>query len=298
MTERDLTTLLHDHVSHDEPPAPLPARAIADGRRRVRRRRLAVAGGTLAVLALAGALVVPLQPGEEPRDDSAMDPASVDALEEYDALRMPELMDERVRRVLERSVPDLGPSTFTARDDQWLSLPRRHGDKASRLSVSYGTREHEWEVAISHAGAEAEGGAEKYCSSNLLDGYTLECTVEHTEDGDVVIKQLMALTIHRSFGRVNPDMPWGIVRADRIATTRLDELWFEHRVKVIKSATLLTYVTERVKVADRDPAAAPFRTSYDDLAEIGTDPTMVMPEPPPPAHPGCSWSRQITADCR
>ena len=52
MTRHELSTLLRDHVSHDEPPAPLPTRAIADGRRRIRRRRLTVAGGTLAVLAL------------------------------------------------------------------------------------------------------------------------------------------------------------------------------------------------------------------------------------------------------
>jgi len=297
MTERDLTTLLHDHVTHDEPPAPLPTRAITDGRRRVRRRRLGLAGGALTAIALAGAVVVPLRSGEGPRE-SVMDPASVDALAEYDALRMPELMDEHVRRVLERSVPDLGPSSFIARDDQWLPLPRRHGDKASRLSVSFGTREHEWEVAISHARGEAEGGAENYCAGELDGGFALECTVERTDDGDVVIKQLQALTLHRTWGRVDPNMPWGIVRTDRIASTRLDELWFERRVKVIKSETLLTYVEERVKVTDRDPAAAPFRTSYDDLVEIGTDPTMVMPPPPPPVPRGCSWARQIKADCK
>ncbi|HTW16336.1 MAG TPA: hypothetical protein VMF51_14470 [Nocardioides sp.] len=294
MTERDLTTLLHDHVTHDEPPTPLPTRAIADGRRRIRRRRLGLAGGALAAIALAGAVVVPLRSGDEPRE-SVMDPASVDALAEYDALRMPELMDEHVRRVLERSVPDLGPSTFIARDDQWTPIPRRHWDKASRLSVSYGSREHEWEVSISHARGEAEGGAETYCASELAGGFALECTVERTDDGDVVIKQLQALTLHRTFGRLDPNMPWGVVRAERIASTRLDELWFERHVKVIKSATLLTYVEERVKVTDRDPEAAPFRTSYDDLVEIGTDPTMVMPRPPD--ENGCGWTWKMEVRC-
>ncbi|WP_244931635.1 hypothetical protein [Nocardioides sp. W7] len=296
MTHHDLSTLLRDHVSHDEPPVPLATRAIAGGRRRIRTRRLAATGGTLAALALAGAVAVPLLPEDDAGSrDSGMDPASVDALEEYDALRMPELMDEHTRPVLERSVPDLGPSTFTARDDQWTPIPRRHWDKASQLSVSYGTREHEWVVSIGHARGEAEGGAEEYCASELTGGYALECTVERTADGDVVIKQLTALTIHRTFGRVDPNMPWGIVRVDRIPSTRLDELWFEHRVKVIKSETLLTYVKERVKVTDRDPATAGFQTSYDDLAEIGTDPTMVMP--PPPDENGCGWTWRMEVRC-
>ncbi len=43
-----------------------------------------------------------------------MDPSSVAALEDYDAARMPELMDAQVRAVLEGSAPDLGPSTFEA----------------------------------------------------------------------------------------------------------------------------------------------------------------------------------------
>jgi hypothetical protein len=296
MTERDLSTLLHDHVTHDEPPAPLPTRAIADGRRRVRRRRLGLAGGALAAVALAGAVVVPLRSGDEPRE-SVMDPASVDALAEYDALRMPELMDEHVRRVLERSVPDLGPSSFTARDDPWTPLPRRHWDKASRMSVGYGSPAHEWEVSISHARGEAEGSARSYCAGELDGGFALECSVERTDDGDVVIKELIALSPHRPWGEVDPGFPWGIVRADLVPSARLDELWFQRRVKVVKSETLVTYAFERVKATDRDPETAAFATPYDDLVEIGTDPTMVMPPPPMGEH-GCPWAWKVDVRCR
>ena len=53
MTEHDLTTLVRDHVSSDEPPFTLtPDDAIGRGRRAARTRRLLAGGATLAVLAV------------------------------------------------------------------------------------------------------------------------------------------------------------------------------------------------------------------------------------------------------
>ena len=73
-------------------------------------------------------------------------------------------------------------------------------------------------------------------------------------------------------------------------TDPLDRLWLDHTVKVIKSETLVTYVSEVVKAADRDPAGAGFATPLADLAEIGADPVLVMPLPPPGEN-GCpAWS--------
>lgn len=287
MTHDDLSTLLRDHVAHDEPPAPLPTRSISAGRRRVRTRRLLATGGTVAALALAGAVAVPLVSGDDdPGRGSGIDPASAAALAAYDVERMPELMDDHVRAVLERSVPDLGASTFSALDANSTDLPERYWEKASDLSVTYGGPEHQWDVSISHARSEAEGDPERYCREGLDDGTFLECAVDRTADGDVVVSHLWATRPMRGgFSKV--------VNASRLDVTRLETLSFERQVKVVKSETLITYASEKVRATDRDPATAAFATSYDDLAEIGTDPELVMPVPPRGEN-GCptwTWSR-------
>ncbi|GAB2861570.1 hypothetical protein [Nocardioides pacificus] len=285
MTNDDLATLLRDHVTRDEPAFPLPDVALAEGRRRRRRSRITLAGGSLAALGLIGAVVVPLasRDAAPAGAEQVMDPASAAALESYDAREMPALMDERVREVLDRSVPDLGASRFTAFDSQHNDLPEEHWDKASGLSVEYGAREHSWSVSISHARGEAEGDPDKYCASGLEEGYYLECAVERTDGGDVVISKLEALRPMRGGG-------WMVVDGARLADFRLDRLWFDHTVKVVKSETLVTYVSEVVKAIDRDPAGAGFATPIADLAEIGADPVLVMPLPPPGEN-GCpAWS--------
>ncbi|MEI5673051.1 MULTISPECIES: hypothetical protein [unclassified Nocardioides] len=287
MTHDDLSTLLRDHVAHDEPPAPLPTRSVSAGRRRVRNRRLLATGGTVAALALAGAIAVPLVSGDDaPGRGSGIDPASAAALEAYDARRMPTLMDDHVRAVLGRSAPDLGPSTFAARDADGTDLPERYWKKASNLSVTYGGPEQQWEVSISHARSDAEGDPERHCREGLADGSYLECTVDRTDDGDVVVINLWALRPMRGGASK-------VVNASRLDAARLETLSFERRVKVIKSETLITYASEKVRATDRDPATAVFATSYDDLAEIGTDPELVMPVPPRGEN-GCptwTWSR-------
>ena len=75
MTEHDLSTLVRDHVSSDEP----PRRPRRDRRRRPRRphRRLAAGVGVAAVLAVAGALVVPqLGDGTDGAEPGASTPPS------------------------------------------------------------------------------------------------------------------------------------------------------------------------------------------------------------------------------
>ena len=81
-----------------------------------------------------------------------------------------------------------------------------------------------------------------------------------------------------------------VVRRDRLDDVPLDQLTFERSIKVIKSETLITYVSERVAATDRDPASAAFSTPVGDLVEIGTDPELVMPVPPTGEN-GCpAWS--------
>ena len=286
MTDHDLAELLRDHVYHDEPATPLAMPALVSGRRRVRNRRLVT-------------VVRPWHPGAGRRGrrpasrwsagpESAMDPASAAALAAYDVHAMPELMDDHVRAVLERSVSDLGPSTFGAMDSQAQDLPEEYWGKASSLAVSYGADAHSYEVSIAHSKGEAEGDPERYCQDGLAEGYYLDCSVERTAAGDVVISKVWAI---KPQTLLDNDTGFSkVVRRDRLDDVPLDQLSFERSIKVIKSETLITYVSERVAATDRDPATAAFSTPTEDLVEIGTDPGLVMPVPPPGKN-GCpAWS--------
>jgi hypothetical protein len=297
MTHHELAELLRDHVSHDEPPAPLPLPALAAGRRKLRRRRLLATGGSVAALALAAAFVVPGLGAGSAGPDTAMDPEITSALENYDPLAMPELMDSHVRRVLEASVPDLGPSTFRAGDAQGQKLPEEYWHKASGLSVEFGSQAHRYSVDISHSRSEAEGDPERYCEEGLDDGTYVECTYFRTPDGDLVLSTVWAL---KQFDPQQPHMGWKVVTGPRLDDVDVDSLYFERRVKVIKSESLITYVSELVKATNRDPARAPFTTPLDDLVTIGSDPALVMPVPPP-GDDGCpAWtmpSKEYQVSC-
>jgi hypothetical protein len=273
MSQQELTTLLREHVERDEPPAPLPGSTVRAGRRRRRTRWMVEATAVLAVLAIAGAGVATWTHRDVAQHSgTGMDPASVRALERYDPHRMPALMDERVRGVLERTVPDLGASRFAAYDDQRSKIPERFWDKASSMELTLGAPDHLYNVSISQSPGEAEGDPDSYCNSNLVNGFSLECTVSRTDDGDVVISMLEA---YRPM-RMRMRMP---VKPQDLDTIAMDRLWFSRTVKVIKSETLLTYVSERIKATGRDPDSAPFTTSYADLTSIGADPQLVMPLP-------------------
>ena len=280
MTRHDLSTLLHEHVTRDEPvQAPDPWVSVRSGQRRLRARRLAAGGAAAAVLAGAGVSSVVLLSGDQGPDGTrGIDPASARALAAYDAQEMPRILDERVRSVLERSVADLGPAAFEASDGQGAELPRRHYDKASQMSVEYGTPAHELRVDVLQARGEAEGSATRYCAEGLAEGIYLECEVDTDADGNVVISKLGALKPHGV--TVDGGRTWIVVPAEELETTDPDRLWFSRDVKVIKSKTLVTYASETVKAPNRQAAEDEFEVPLGDLVEIGTDPVLVVPAPP------------------
>jgi hypothetical protein len=284
MTTDDLRTLVRDDVTATEPATGLDAMVpVRLGRRRLRARRLAAGAATAAVVAAGAAVAVPLATGEgSASPDHGYDPVTQKALADYDAQRMPQLMDDHVRSVLERSVPELGPVTFRAGDANGDELPPELYDKASGMSVTYGPREHQFRVELVHAGSEAEGSPERYCASGLAGGYDLECTVRRTSAGDVVISTLAAVRPFRS----DPDGGWMAVTADDLSTVDPDRLWFVRGTKVIKSKTLVTWAQEQVKAPTREAAEAAFQVPLADLEQIGTDPVLVIP-PPPVADDGC-----------
>ncbi|MCD4526319.1 hypothetical protein [Nocardioides sp. cx-173] len=283
MTEHDLTTLVRDHVASDEPPFALsPDTVVRGGRRTVRHRRLAAGGAALAVLAV-GAITVPqVLDGDTARGHStAVDPATAAFLEDYDAAQMPRILEEESRAVFERSVEDLGEATFHAGDNQGAALPPKWWDRASGMTLSYGgTSDHRLSVDLAHARSEAEGSAQRYCEESLEGGFYLECAVDVRDDGSVVISNLWAL---RPYGGAT----FMAVERDQLATIDPDRLWFERRVKVIKSETFVTYVSETVKASSEQAARAAFQVPQADLAELGTDPQVVIPAPEPDPASGC-----------
>jgi hypothetical protein len=295
MTHDDLATLVRDDVAATEPvhgpDAMVPVRL---GRRRLRSRRLATGAAAAVVVAVGAAVAVPLALGDGASGPSrGIDPISQDALDRYDAQRMPQLMDDHVRPVLERSVPDLGPVTFHAGDGQGAAMSPKDYDKASGLSVSYGSDEHSWSVNLLHARSEAEGDPDEYCATGLREGYDLECTVERLPNGDIVFRSLHAI---KPFGHDQNGPMWMAVNRDQLETIDPGRLWFERVVKVIKSDTLVTYSHERVHAPTREAAEAAFRVPVADLVEIGTDPVLVMPEPPID-EAGCPWTLDPAVSC-
>ena len=277
MTKHELSMIVRDHVASDEPPFAGPRDVIARGRRRVRGRRLATGGvaALVAVVAVGGALVVGV--GDEPGGPvTSVDPATQQALEDYDARAMPELLDREARAVFSRSVDALGPSEFDAVDGNTESIPPEHYDKASGMSVSFGgDSEHQLRVDLSHAKSEAEGDAQEYCDSGLEEGYYLSCSVDVVDDA-VIISKLWALRPFDGWG----DGSMTALTTRQLANTDPDRLWFERDVKVIKSETFVTYVTERVKAPTQQAAEGLFQVPVSDLAELGTDPRLVIPHPP------------------
>ncbi|MFC4786650.1 hypothetical protein ACT8ZV_19400 [Nocardioides sp. MAHUQ-72] len=277
MTADDLTTLLREHVARDEPGhLPDPGPAVRAGRRRLRGQRLAAGAVAAVVVTAAGVAVAQALPdpgGDGPT--TAIDPATRRALADYDAQQMPRLLEEHASTVFSRSVPDLPAGDFGAFDGQGNELPPKWYDKASGMSISYGgTGDHRLSVDLSHARSEAEGSSRESCANDVRSHTYLRCEVTTTPDGDLVIERLAALR------ELAPGDGWMLVRSDRLDRGDPGRLWFERSVKVIHSETFLTYVRETVHAPDLGSAQEELRVPVDDLAELGTDPVLVIPEPP------------------
>ena len=282
MTEHDLATLVRDHVSSDEPAFHHgSADVLARGRTVVRRRR-GLAGTACVALLAAAAVAVPQLRSGEPGDDRVVDPAITRALDSYDPLQMPRIMDDHARPVLGASVPDLGPAEFVAFDSQSQELPERHWKMASGLVTRYGAdSEHRLSITLSHSRSEAEGDPDAYCAEGLDAGYYLECTVDRTTGGDVAITTLGAMRPMRdSSGLQAWQNDFMAVTGDEIGTLDPDRLWFSSDVKVIKSESFVTFTSEVVRAPDLATARERLVVPTADLATIGRDPALVMPTPP------------------
>lgn len=298
MTDHDLATLLRRHVA-DEPAYDQAADVVvSQGRRAVRRKRSGAALLGTAAMAFAAVFVVPQFTTGSSGPDRVIDPGIADAIEVYDVATMPRTMDEHARRILETSVPNLRPGDFVAFDSQTQKLPERYWPKASGLTVFYGQgTPHRLSVTLSHSRGEAEGDPDRYCGEGLTAGFYLECTVESTKDGDVVITTLRAQTLEwpAGSGLQNWRDQFMAVPDDELGSTAPDRLWFSRDVKVIKSETFVTYVSETVQAPDLATAQEQLLVPPGDLAAIGLDRALVMPKPPPGDN-GCPQWTMPTMD--
>jgi hypothetical protein len=279
----DLNALVREHVTTTEPPFLLDvAVPIRQGRRRLRGRRIAGALAAAAAVAAVAGVTAPRLLDSSAPVERAIDPATRRALADYDAQRMPDLLDEHARAVLERRVPDLPEGVFRARDEQGNAVPPRHYDKASGMSMSYGAdTDHQFAVDLGHSRGEAEGDARKFCADGLQEGYYLTCEVATDADGNVAVTLLQAL---RPFWGED----WMAVTRDELDGVDPERVWFQREAKVIHSETFLTYVSETVHAPDQASAERTFQVPFTDLVELGTDPELVIP-PPPPGINGCGW---------
>jgi hypothetical protein len=277
----DLNSLLRDHVERTEPILPPDlGPCLARGRRKLRRRRVAVAAGALGAVALVGAITVPAMiHGDPPGRGHVIDPATSRALADYDPQAMPQILEDHVSAVLERSVTDLPKPTFGAYDDQGRPLDVADYGRASGMSITYGAGTgHRWSVSIGHSRSDAEGDARRNCANDVRTGTYLRCEVSVSATGDVVISRLTAL--RPMPGPRGSAAGWVVVNADRLDRANPASLWFSQDVKVVHSETFLTYAEEIVKAPALADAEQLFEVPVDDLVEIGTDPELVIPEPP------------------
>jgi len=302
MTDHDLATMLRDHVQQQEPPFLLsPETSMALGRRTLvrRRARRGFAGVLVAAAAVAAIPLLPWGGSHGHSDDRrGIDPATARALENYDALKMPQLLEQHVAATLGDSLDGLGTAAFRASDDQGASLPPKYYDKASGMDVSYGgDGDRQVRVSLLHSASEAEGDARKTCANEVAEGYSFSCTVTIGADGDPITTRVMAM---RKLDDQFPQGGWGALTRDELRTGipakgdpsqgPIDpaEVYFMRSVESVHSDTFLTSASERVRAPDLTTAESLWRVPTSAMDTIVTDPELVIPKPPQGDN-GCAW---------
>ncbi|MGD9959280.1 hypothetical protein [Nocardioides sp.] len=299
MTDRDLSTMLHEHVRSDELPFSLsPDTTIALGRRTLRRRRARRTGWGVLAAAASVAVVLPFVGSDAPAgNDRELDPATSAALEDYDASAMPRLIEDVAREELGPHAADLGPARFRAGDGQGQWLPPRYYDKASSMSVSFGAQsDHRISVDLMHARSEAEGDARQGCAEEVESGYNFSCEVTTSPAGDTVVTSVWAVRPlddgTRGWGAVTrEELRTGVVSATDPSQSPIDygDIYFQRHVESVHSETFLTAATETVRAPDLATANSLWELPTGALERVVTDPTLVIPEPPI-GEGNCPWT--------
>ena len=280
MTHDTLRTLVREDATATEPAFTLSADdVVRDGRRRVRRRR-AVAGlaSLSAAAAVAAAVLVPSLTGSGGGPSAArLDPATQQALEEYDATLMPALVDETVRHAAGDAAPPFAHGEVSAEDSQGQRLPDRYLRYASMWIGSYDWgSDHLLRVALLHSGSESEGDPDAYCRDELSEGYSVACSVERDAQDRPVITSVTA--VRRDGTAADPaQQTWIVVQHPERGNP--DRLWFQRTVEVRRGGIYLTSVTETVHAPSYAAAQRAWHLDTERLRRIATAPALVFPAP-------------------
>ena len=302
MTEHDLSVMLREHLRTDEPPLTLTAdAAILRGRRALRRLRVR-RGALAAAIIGAAAVVLPMVlTGGSDKPNSGIDPATVAALADYDAAKMPTILRQAAVPLLQdfspkRPDPNLG--TFTATDDQDVRLPQKYWDKASSMNLTFGSRaSHQLRIQLIHAGSEAEGVARDNCRGEVEKGFAFSCDVTIAHGAVVTVRVYAFRSLdHQEAGRAD----WGVLTREELRTGKPvatdpsqrpidpNEVFFVRNVRSVHSATFLTVVGETVRAPTFAAATDAFTVPVEAMIGVVTDPSLVIPEPPTGDN-GCPW---------
>jgi hypothetical protein len=289
MTHETLRTLVREDATAAEPAFTLSADDVVRlGRRRVRRHR-AVAGlaSLSAAAAVAAAVLVSSLPGPGSGPSAAeLDPATQQALQEYDAKLMPALVDETVRHAVGDTAPPFAHGEVSAEDSQGQRLPDRYLRYASMWVGSYDWGgDHLLRVALLHSGSESEGDPDAYCRSELSEGYSVACSVERDGQDRPVITSVTA--VRRDGVTADPaQQTWVAVRHPERGNP--DRLWFQRTVEVRRGGIYLTSVTEAVHAPSYAAAQRAWHLDAERLRTIATAPALVFPAPEKDDH-GCDF---------
>lgn len=280
MTHDTLRRLVREDATATEPPFTLSADGVVrDGRRRVRRRR-AVAGlaSLSAAAAVAAAVLVPALSGAARGPSAArLDPATQQALEEYDAKLMPALVDETVRHAVGDAAPPFAHSEVSAEDSQGQRLPDRYLRYASMWVGSYDWgSDHLLRVALLHSGSESEGDPDATCRDELGEGYSVACTVERDGQDRPVIT---TVTVVRRDGVAADPAQQTWIAVWHPERARSESLWFQRTVEVRRGGIYLTSVTESVHAPTYADAQRSWHLDPARLREIAAAPALVFPAP-------------------
>ena len=297
MDDKSATQLL-ERLATDIPVGVAPIGALVREGRRARRSRFrrawAAAGAVVAVVAVPTALVAGW-PTEQTSPDATADAAIERALADYDPSRMPELLLARSYAAFSKAYPDLPEGVFAAQDEWNDTLPTRHYDKASWMSVDYrATAVQALRVWVGHDVDPSSAPLAERCSGFVDSGIYVSCDVV-----DVDGRQAMSSIALVTWQGDGPGRPHENLAGNRGTPlhhrpSELDDLdpstiWFEHAVAVSHAGGHRTVVTESVKATTLEGAEALFRVNTRDLATLAADPQLVIPRPPLAAN-GCAWS--------
>ena len=287
MTDRDLATLVHEHVAREEPPFGLSAEtAMALGRRTLvrRRARRALAGVIVAAAAVVAVPLLPHHPGD--RDAGVTGHRPTAPREAYDAQKMPDIFETHVRAALGDGLQGLGQRAFVAFDDNDTLLDRPDYDRASGMEIAFsGPDGRRVTVTMWHVRTATQGDPRAMCRRNVAMGIDFSCTVTTSADGDPVVTTVDAFRVVKP----GPGGESEVLKPDQLTNGSVDpaQVYFAREVRSVRMvgsgprATQLTNAIEIVRAPDVGTAERRWRIPVPDLAKIATDPALVIPVPRP-----------------